>query len=92
MGFGSLGATSSAAVDNMATVLKIITMMGEMPSDFIVQAKSLLEDIASQNAASKATQADITAQQAELARLRSEVQSKQDALDEHIAKLRKLTE
>lgn len=92
MSFGSLGATGGAAIDNMAMVLKIIGMMAGMPADFIAEAKALLEDIASQDAALKVRQTAVAEQQTQLVELQAAVQSKQDALDEHIAKLRKLTE
>jgi peptidoglycan hydrolase CwlO-like protein len=92
MSFGSLGATGPAAVDNMAALLKIVTVMSETPADFIAQVKALLEDVAGQNTALKTMQAAIADQQAQLAQQQAVVQSKQDALDEHIAKLRKLTE
>jgi uncharacterized protein YlxW (UPF0749 family) len=92
MSFGSLGATGPAAVDNMAMLLKIVVLMSEAPADFLSQAKALLEDIASQNAALKTMQAAIAEQQAQLAQQQAAAQAKQDALDQHIAKLRKLTE
>ena len=90
MSFGTLGATSSAAVDNAANLLAMLKAVTALPQDVITQLTALLEELADQQAALERTQKDIAAQMEALAKLKAEVEAKQAALDEHVAKMRKL--
>jgi chromosome segregation ATPase len=92
MSFGSLGATSGAAVDTAGQLLKVFEVMSEMPNELVTQLKALLQEIATRQAELLELQKKLAEQQAALEEQQKVIQAKQDALDEHIAKIRKLTE
>jgi hypothetical protein len=92
MAFGTLGATSSAAVDNAKTLLEMIKALASVPKDVMADLTNLLESIVKREASTIAREETVSAREQAVQKREDAIQGKQDAIDQQIAKLKKLME